>query len=100
MPVLGGQRETKKVILDDDQNGEVELYTNATIADVAHLTDDTMSEGERLVKLLPKLIKSWNYTDENEVLLEINDDNVGKLSAKSLNKLVEVINIDEDAKKN
>ena len=100
MPTLNRERETKKVTLEDDDNGELEIYTDVLIGDVIGLVDNDISEGDKMIQLLPKLIKSWNYTEEDGSPTPITGENIQRLTAKSLSKLTEFLNFQEDAKKN
>ena len=100
MPSLDKERKTKKVVLENDDNGTLEIYTSVLVGDVVGLVDENVSEGDKMIQLLPRLIKSWDYTEEDGSPTPITSENIQKLSAKSLSKLTDVLNFEEDAKKN
>ena len=89
MPVL--KQETKEIELPSYKGSKVEISTTVTWKDVADLTTTTDPEitAENGVKLVARIIKKWNFTDEDGNTLPINEDNVGLLAINDLNIVVQ-----------
>lgn len=95
MPILKDYRQTKKVKLEIIEGGEVEVYTSLLASDIQELL--TSGAGNDPIKALPRMIKSWNLTDEAEKTLPITPDNVGKLDVRDIYKIINATEIvDED----
>ena len=70
-------RSTSTIALPDIPGGEVVIYNSLTLGDLASFdTTDEMTDTQKMVNLLPKIILSWNLTDENNNELPITSDNI------------------------
>jgi hypothetical protein len=78
MPVLKDFRETKTIQLKTVEDGEATIVREFLAADL-----EKMAQGEggnkKICMPFTLIIKAWNLTDENGVVLPINEENVGKL---------------------
>lgn len=81
MPVLKDFRLTKSITLKEHEGSEIVVFNSILAGDGESLIalEDNPKSTKLLIELLPKFIKSWNFTDPQEQPLPIN--------AKSLNLL-------------
>lgn len=86
MPKLTSQRKTKTIELKSYEGAQVEVYETLTVGDLEHF-DENSSAMQQALYLLPRLIKSWNFTDENEQPLAINKESIKMLSADAIMEL-------------
>ena len=101
MPVLPSQRPTRTIQLPNPEGAEVEIIDTLTIGDFVGINDGTIIDGTQiLVKMLPKIIKSWNLTDEQGNTLEITAETIHLLPVESMQALNEhFVELTEDKKK-
>jgi hypothetical protein len=84
---IGSARTTNIVELPSYKGAEVEIYTTLLVGQLEGLdmkSLDNNPTGEDMIKILARIIKSWNLTDDNEADLEINEDNVRLLPAPDM----------------
>lgn len=74
-------RQTKTIELPGYEGSSVEIYNGILFGD-AHLLASLQGEPsfENMGKALPKLIKSWNLTDEADKTLPISVESLNLLS--------------------
>lgn len=92
MPILKDFRLTKEISLPNHEGSKVVIYNSALAMD----TDEVMLiEKEPTVKnllaILPKFIKSWNFTNEAGEEMPITSENLNFFAEDDLTKLVEEI---------
>ncbi len=82
-------RKTKTIALPSFEGSEVTILSGLLVGDL---------DGMELTKVevfgiesLPKLIKSWNFTDEAEAVLPINIENIKKLPVEDITFMVNQI---------
>lgn len=89
MPILKDFRTTKKIVLPDYSESEVEIYDDILAADIVGI-DET--DPEKNILIVVKYIKDWNFTDENGANMLVNVQNLKLLKINSFNFLLEEIN--------
>lgn len=94
MPKLQDNRKTVEVALDHIPEGKVSVYDSMLGSDVEKLVKRGNDAG--LVFPLSLLIKEWNLTDENDQALPVTEENISRLDARDLNKIVKATNITAD----
>lgn len=100
MPILKDFRTTKTIELPSFPGSKVEIYDSLLVGDM--IVEDKTSEKyiENLINVLPKLIKSWNFTDEEEKPLPIDRENLNFLHVADITFVSEQIaEFNEDIKK-
>jgi len=90
MPILKDQRKTKTLKLESYEGAEVEMYTSLLVGEIENF-DSNAAPMTQALFMLPILIKSWNFTDENEQPLPINAENIKKLDVSALEEMTAVI---------
>lgn len=102
MPVLKDFRETKTVSLPNYPDSKIEIYSSLLVGDIDPDTsaENTLSFANSM-KLLVKIIKSWNFTDENNLVLPVTEENLKLLNAKDFEFLAtEISEFTKVVKKN
>jgi len=87
MPILKDVRETKTVELPSFENSKVVLYKTLLTGQVKEL-ENSKDEMERGIKTLILLIKEWNFTNEKNEPLPINEESINMLPIKDLRFLI------------
>lgn len=94
MPVLiGTQDKTKKVFLPSYAGTEnpawIEIYENLALADLAGFVAAMGTESQnRMLQLICKIIKDWNFTDSDGKKLPISIEYVSKLNASDMGEVI------------
>jgi len=91
MPVLKDFRRTKIVNLSKHKGSEVEIYDGLIVGDAMSFNMENPNDKKSL-ELIPKMIKDWNFTDEQEKKLPINTKSLELFDMESLTELSETIN--------
>lgn len=101
MPTLKDFRTTKKIVLPTFPDSEVEIYDSLLVGDMVGFSGKFEEANvEAMIAFVPKMIKSWNFTDEKGETLPISSDNLGFLKAEDLTFLLqEITNFANEAKK-
>ena len=95
MPKLTDFRPVKEITLPSYPDSKVEIFGSLLVGDTLSLSKadfGKIKEGEtptedmllQFMDVLPKLIKSWNFTDNNEQPLLVTRENLGFLKAEDL----------------
>jgi len=92
MPILK-ERATKTIQLKTIKGGEVVMYTSLTAAD-AELMNKLQIE-HPITAPLQILIKSWNITNADGIVLKITPGNVGMLNLIDVNHIVDQSGINQ-----
>lgn len=95
MPVLKDSRETEKVQLPSWPDSEVVIYKGLSVKDFLEADEkgfDSASKSKAGIFVISKGIKSWNFTDEKNQPLPINENSIGMLPLKDFEFLAEKIN--------
>jgi len=103
MPVLKDFRQTKKISLKEYPESEVEIFNSvlARDGDVLMELQKNPESIAKLIKVLPKFIKSWNFQNDKEELLPITSDSINLLSFEALTEIVDgVKEFSDSLKKN
>jgi len=90
MPILKDSRKTTTLKLKSYEGAEVEMYTSLLVGEIENF-DSNASPMSQALFMLPILIKSWNFTDENEQELPVNAENIKKLDVSALEEMTAVI---------
>ena len=99
MPVLKDFRKTAKISLPDYEGSEVVIFDSLLLKDFSPVSPT--AENDNIKKALPKLIKSWNFTDEAGKDMPVTEENVLLLKITSINYLVQQVGkISIEEKKN
>lgn len=96
--VLKDIRKTYTIELPSFKGSEVVLYDGILFGnaiDIQALKDDV----EKGIATTVSMIKDWNFTDENEKVLEITEENIKMLPADDINFLMETVNSRIEKKK-
>lgn len=92
MPVLKDFRHTKEITLPSYEDSRVVVYHSLLAGD-----SDLIVELQRELKpskvllLLPKLIKEWNFTDEGGNVLPITPENINLLGDDDLKFIIDQV---------
>lgn len=80
MPVLKDFRNTRTITLPSFPDSKVVLYDSLLVGDMMNAglkqTTDSVEQG---IKIMPLIIKEWNFTNEKEEPLPITLENIGFL---------------------
>ncbi|HEX5429855.1 MAG TPA: hypothetical protein VFX17_02115 [Patescibacteria group bacterium] len=83
MPVLQDFRNTKLIVLPSYPDSKVEIFDSLLVGELAKFSGRKIGTDEERFELgldvLPKLIKSWNFTDESGQPLLITKENLSFL---------------------
>jgi hypothetical protein len=93
MPKLYDIRSTKTIELPSYPGSKVEIYDSLLVADMANVDFKENNQIKLTLDLLPKFIKSWNFTDEAEKALEITKENMGFLKQEDVKFMVDEITV-------
>lgn len=91
MPKLTDFRKTKIVELPSYPDSKVEIYDSILVGDAFNANKMQGNELAVIVEVLPKLIKSWNFTGEDDKPLEITRDNINFFKADDVAFLLKTI---------
>lgn len=101
MPVLKDFRQTKELTLPSYPDSVIVVYDSLLVGDYRGVNVNETNQIEQGIELLPRFIKSWNFTDENEVLLPINKESILFFTANDLQFLMnEIQKFGREVKKN
>jgi hypothetical protein len=89
MPILNDVRKLKTITLPSFEGSEVVIYSTVLVADLDGV--DLNNADAIGMNLLPKLIKSWNFTNEEGLPLAVSLDNIKKLPATDATFIIENI---------
>ena len=86
MPVLKKDfRLTKEINLPSYPDAKVVIFNSMTTRESDEMVNlDKDPKPSNLLRVLPKLIKSWNFTDDNETVLEINEETLNLFAQEDL----------------
>jgi hypothetical protein len=87
---LTDPRKILTVELPSFEGGNVEMYDSLLTQELESL-DSSLSEYDRGIKVLQFLVKSWPFTDDAEVALPINKENLGKLPVPDFTILMKTV---------
>lgn len=90
MAVVKDFRQSKKITVPGYEGAEVEIYDGILFGDahlLARLTTDPSYEN--MGRALPKLIKSWNLTDEKNAPLPITEESLKLLSPEAVGAIAD-----------
>lgn len=90
MATLKDNRQIKKISLKDYEGSEVTLYTSLLVGDLIDFNEN-MSSIKQALYLFPKLIKEWNFTDEEGKPMPINEASIKMLSATAIAEIADMI---------
>lgn len=90
MTKLFDARKILKINLPSYPDSEIELYDGLLTSEFEKLSD-TKKDYDRGILTLQYLIKTWSFVDENDKLLEVSKENLGKLPAKDFTFIMETV---------
>lgn len=96
--ILQDNRPTKVIGLPSFPESQVEVWASLLFGDVQSVAGkDEVTTG---IETLPKLIKSWNFTDRDGKELAVNSDNIKLLPTSDVEYLMkEITDFSTDQKK-
>jgi len=101
LPQLIDNRPTKTISLTGHPGSELVIYGSVLLRDRAAIgiqagdSEDTIG-----LKSVPAMIKSWNFTDENDQPMPINSDSVGLLTSDDIKEIIDaIISMSQEEKK-
>lgn len=103
MPVLSDFRQTKVISLPSYPDSKVEIYDSLLVGDLPALNPDEKNLIKLSIEMLPKFIKSWNFTDETGQALAITRENLNFMKesdAKFIFEQITEFNADIKKKQN
>lgn len=96
MPKLIDIRKTKEITLPSYTGSKIVIYDSVIMRDSFKVLDGK----DNPLRLLQFMIKEWNFTDDNDKILPINEDSFGLLKAEDATFLVqEITKFTEESKK-
>lgn len=92
MPVLKDFRHTREITLPNYEDSKVVIY-HSLLAGDSDLIVELQRElkPSKVLSLLPKLIKEWNFTDESGTILPITPENINLLSDDDLKFIIDQV---------
>lgn len=101
MPKLTDFRKTKIIALPSYPDSQVEIYDSLLVGDAIGTANfEPGKQLQIMLDVLPKLIKSWNFTGEDNKPLDITVANLNFLKADDVAYLLqEITAFSEEAKK-
>ena len=86
MAILKDFRSTKTLTLPNFPGSSVEIYSGVIFGDIKDglLSQSTGDIIAKFVELIPLIIKSWNFTDEEGKDLPITKENINKLGVTDI----------------
>jgi hypothetical protein len=100
MPVLKDFRKIVEVSLPSFPGSKIEVYQGVLVKDAGGLSLGETVKLEDALKLIPKVIKSWNFTDDAGKPLPITVENLGLLGVDDITTLVGAFMPSKEEKKN
>jgi len=91
MPKLTDFRRTKTVSLPSIADSKIEIYDSLLVGDALGQKDVEGKELESMLNALPLLIKSWNFTGDDDKPLPITKENLNFIKPEDLTFLLEQI---------
>lgn len=100
MPKLQDLREIKKISLPSYPNSQIEIYDSLLVNQLKSIEYNNANSFESLITMLPQIIKSWNFTGDNDEILPITAENLGLIKQSDLHFLLnEITNFNSEIKK-
>jgi hypothetical protein len=90
MPILTDTRKTKKISIPSIKGSELEIWDDVLTEDVETLDQEPTQMGKGIA-MLSKLIRSWNLTDDKNVLLPISKETLRKIPKRDMEFLLDGI---------
>lgn len=90
MPKLTDVRKVKEIELTDYPGSKVEVYTDLRLCDVGDMDSEAIRGGDMAasMRMVPRYVKSWNFTNEEGEDLPVTEENVGLLTVTAVTELV------------
>lgn len=100
MPILSDFRKTKELTLPSYPESKVIIYSGILFKDATAQGPDE-DDFKYSLRILPRFIKEWNFTDEKNEPLPVSEDNISKLKTDDITYLIlEMQKFIESEKKN
>lgn len=91
-PILQDNRTTTTISLPGYEGSEVVVYDNVLLKDMVGMDDLIKKQTpEEMIKVLPRLIKSWNFVDAENKPMAVTSENLGLLSVEAVTLMAETI---------
>lgn len=101
MPILNDFRKTKIISLPSFPESKVEIFDSLLVGDLAAFDYKNSNLLQLSLEVLPRLIKSWNFTDEKGNAMPIVQENLNFLKEADVKYLIEQITeFNQEVKKN
>lgn len=88
MPELKDFRKIETIELPSFPDSKIEVYDRLIFGDML-VIENIESDTEKNILMIARLIKSWNLTDDKEVVLPVTPENIKKLPLKDSNVLTQ-----------
>ena len=90
MPKLQDTRETLKLSLKSIEGSEITLKDGLLAGDISFVYGDGMiSDTEKALRALSKMIVDWNLTDDKDQPLPVTLNNVRRLNIKDIKEIMD-----------
>ncbi|MEE9117841.1 MAG: hypothetical protein V3U02_04500 [Calditrichia bacterium] len=99
MVKLNDPRNVKVVELPSFPGSKIEIYDSLLTRESREVSKKGGDDFDKMVNGLELVIKSWNFTDDDNKVLPVNQENIGKLPSKDLQALAESLLTEEMKKK-
>ena len=97
MPQLKDTRETLIISIKSIEGSEVTLKDGVLGGDISFIWGDGMiSDTEKALRLLSKMIIGWNLTDDKDQPLPVTLENIRRLNIKDIKEIIDHTSIEED----
>ena len=93
MPVLKDFRKTKTISLPDYEGSEITIYSSLLVSEMGDVPVSDTGEMKMgaIMRVLPKFIQSWNFTNEAGEPLPVTPETVGILNADAMQLIMEAV---------
>lgn len=100
MPVLKDYRQTKEITLPSFPESKVVIYSGVLVADSLSFKGSG-TEAENALAILPRVIKSWNFTKEDGSEMPIDISSLSLLPTQDVTFIMEAfVAFSNEQKKN
>ncbi|HBX15910.1 MAG: hypothetical protein UV20_C0009G0016 [Candidatus Magasanikbacteria bacterium GW2011_GWA2_42_32] len=86
MPILKDFRQIKEISLPSYQDSKIIIYSGLLFGDAINL--EIGDEIKYTLKILPKLIKEWNFVDEENQPIPIDENSLKLFGMKDIEFLI------------
>lgn len=89
-PVLSNNRETVTIELPSFEGSQVEVYTSLLVGDMRDMSE-LDNDVTKATKILPNIVKAWNFVDEEGKPVQPNAAAFMKLPPEDVTFIIETL---------